>query len=119
MKLKTHFIVQFVVFIVLLFVLDLRSAIIVTLFHFIPSLDFVMYKINFFRELHRQLFHNIFVLIIALFILYIFGIESILLILCAFNFMLHMVMDFSEGGIMFFYPVSKYKLKSEFLSKIK
>ena len=110
MKLKTHFYASGIIFVMLYFILGLTNALIVFLFHFIPSIDFLMKKLNILARLHRQLFHNIFVGIISSFLLFYFT-NPIVGILGAFNFILHIVMDLNGPGVMIFFPFSTYRLK--------
>ena len=113
MKLKKHVYTGIGIFTILYFLLNLKSAIIISLFHFIPSLDYLMKKINLYPELHRKIFHNIFVMIISVLIVFFYTNNLQILILCCLNFLLHIVMDLGRNGkgVMIFFPISKLRLK--------
>jgi hypothetical protein len=111
MKLKHHIYIEIGIFMILYFILNLKSAIIISLFHFIPSIDYLMKKINFYPKLHRQLFHNIFVMIISVIIIFFITKSLQISILCCLNFVLHIIMDLGGRGVMIFFPISKYRLK--------
>ena len=110
MKFKTHLGAGLIIFTILSFTINLKSATIITLFHFIPSLDYLMKKINYYPSLHRQLFHNVFVMIISLIIVFIFTNIQITT-LCFLNYVLHILMDLNGKGVMIFFPISKYRIK--------
>ncbi|UCD04470.1 MAG: hypothetical protein JSW73_02450, partial [Candidatus Woesearchaeota archaeon] len=65
MKFRDHLIAEIIIFTLLYFLLGFNSAIIITLVHFVPSIDYLMNKLNFHPKLHRQLFHNIFIIAIS------------------------------------------------------
>ncbi len=110
MKLKTHVTTEVLLLPFLYFYVGLSSAIIIVLFHFIPSLDYLMKKINFYPNLHRQIFHNIFIFIFSVLIVY-YLTDLKITILCALNFILHIAMDLGGKGVAIFYPLSKYRIK--------
>jgi len=110
MKLKTHATTEVLLLPFLYFYVGLSSAIIITLFHFIPSLDYLMKKINFYPSLHRQIFHNIFILTFSVITIY-YLIDLRIAILCALNFILHIAMDLNGRGVAVFWPLSRYRIK--------
>jgi membrane-bound metal-dependent hydrolase YbcI (DUF457 family) len=101
---------QIIVFIICYLFLGLKSAIIITLFHFIPTIDYVMKKLNFYPELHRHLFHSIFAIIIASgLVFYLTNVQ--IGILSTLNLILHILMDLNGKGVAIFFPISKYRVK--------
>ena len=78
--------------------------------HFIPTLDYIMKKINFHPELHRHLFHSIFVIIIAsVLVFYLTNVQ--IGILSTLNLILHILMDLGGKGVAAFFPISEYHLR--------
>jgi len=110
MKFKIHLAIEILIFVLLYFVIGLKASLIITLFHFIPSIDYFMKRINFLAKFHRQLFHNIFVIIIAS-VLIIYFTNILIGLLSTLNLILHILMDLGGGGVMIFFPFSNYKLK--------
>ena len=110
MELKAHFLLQIPVFIALYMLVGVYSAFIVALAHFIPSIDYVMLKSGIKGELHRKLFHNVFVAIIATAIFY--SVSGFMAAVLGFlNIMFHFILDLDEHGIAVLYPLSIYRLK--------
>lgn len=110
MELKRHFFFEIPVFLVLYGFLGFYSAVIITLAHFIPTIDYIMLRLNLMGELHRKLFHNIFTTVIAGALLCLFfGILTAILGLL--NMVFHFILDLDEHGIMVFFPFSGYRLK--------
>lgn len=111
MKFKIHFLVQVFVFAILYFLLGLNSALIITLFHFIPTPDYVMKKVKFYAPLHRKLFHNVFVIVVAAMFVLKYA-EPLVAILAILNFGLHILMDAVTGkGVAIFFPLSEYRFR--------
>lgn len=105
-----HFFFEIPVFIVLYGFLGFYSAVIITLAHFIPTIDYVMLRLNIKGKLHRRLFHNIFTTTIAGVLLYFFfGI--MIAILGLMNMVFHFILDLDEYGIAIFFPFSGYRLR--------
>lgn len=109
MKFRYHLLIVAIIFIVLYFILGLKAALIIGLFHFIPTLDYIMKKIHYHPELHRKLFHSIFVVIISSVLVFYFA-GLLIGILATLNLLLHIALDLDGRGVMIFFPVSKYKL---------
>lgn len=112
MKLKAHILIQLIIFILLYFLIGLNFNITITivLFHFIPTLDYIMKKANFHKELHRKLFHSVFILIISSILIFHFTSTQIG-ILSTVNLVLHITMDLKGKGVALFFPVSEYRVR--------
>ena len=63
------------------------------------------------KKLHRKLFHNIFVLIIAAGLVFYYS-DYITATIATFNLLLHLIMDLNNNGIMLFYPFSDHRMKA-------
>ncbi len=110
MKLRTHFIVQVVLFFLLLILLGIDEAFIIVFFHFIPTIDYIMKLTGLHAELHSKLFHNVFVIILSSLIVF-YLTDPLVASLATLNLVMHIVMDLKGKGIYIFYPVSDYRLK--------
>ena len=110
MKFWIHLLTQIILFPIVFLILGLSNAIIITAFHFIPTIDFVMKKIHFHPKLHKELFHNVFVTIIAC-IIALYFLEDVIALLAVFNLLLHITMDLSGKGEAIFFPFSKQRVK--------
>ena len=110
MKFWVHVVVQIIVFVIISQMVDWLSAVVIGLFHFIPSLDYVMKKVKFYPELHRRLFHNIFIVLLASGIGY-YLMDQKIAMLASLNLVLHIVMDLKGKGVAIVYPFSDYKVK--------
>ena len=110
MKFKYHLIFEIVILIFLIQFFNLQNSLIVFFVHFIPSLDYLMKKINLKGRLHRQLFHNIFVLISVFILMYIF-IDFKVALFGGLNILFHFGLDLNGNGIAIFYPFSKWRLR--------
>ncbi len=110
MKFRTHAITESMIFPLFYMYAGFNMAVIILLFHFIPSLDYIMKLEHFHANLHRKLFHNLFVLAVALMIAYHYVPQEVL-ILCGLNFLLHVLMDSNHKGVAIFYPLSEFRLK--------
>jgi membrane-bound metal-dependent hydrolase YbcI (DUF457 family) len=109
MKLKAHVLLELLIFLVLQYFFGLFGAAAITLAHFIPTIDYAMLKLNIKGELHRQLFHNIFIAVIAGALLYYFF-GFTLASLGFLNILLHFILDLRKGVVIFF-PFSKHRLR--------
>ncbi|MDO8481020.1 MAG: hypothetical protein Q7S65_04345 [Nanoarchaeota archaeon] len=110
MKFKIHVMAQLVVFLACLFFLSFRAALLITLFHFIPSFDFLMKKLDFHADLHRKLTHNLFVAAIASFLAFRFA-PDLWAALASLNLLLHLLMDCQGMGVELLYPASEHRFK--------
>jgi hypothetical protein len=107
MKFKIHFIIQIVLFLILFSFFE-WLALIVFVYHFIPSVDFALKKIGK-EHLHRKTFHNIFIAIIASTIAITFLPQTIALIsIC--NLVLHLLMDLEGKGVALLWPISNKRI---------
>jgi len=103
-----HAYIQVIVFIVLYFSFGFASALIITLFHFIPSLDYITKKAC--PELHKKLFHNIFIAVIACILVFYFT-NFLIGLLASLNLILHIIMDLRGRGIALLFPFSSRRFK--------
>lgn len=110
MKFAVHAVVQLVVFAVSFVFLGLAPAVFIVAFHFIPSIDFVLKKINFRADLHRRLAHNLFVALAAA-LLAVYFTPTAWAVTATLNLLLHLGMDSQGNGVALFYPVSEYRFK--------
>ena len=102
----THLIFAF--FVLILFGLVLNFPIYLSFFAFvgvlIPDID------TKFRKFHRKLFHNIWFLIIALFVLFNLGLERTAAIVFSIGFLSHLIGDsLTHRGIMPLWPIESPK----------
>lgn len=118
MKFKIHLLVALVIFLLLFPFFGFKFSLIITLFHFIPSIDYLMKKLNILPKLHRQLFHNVFVLIMAIIVAFYFT-NTLVSTLGALNFFLHILMDLNGRGVLIFYPVSNYLLTNKIIGLLR
>lgn len=110
MKLGDHAKIETVVFLVLLYFLGFQKAAVIALAHFIPTIDYVMGKLNIRRELHRQLFHNVFVAAASGILLYwVFG--ATVGVLGLLNILFHFAIDLGGNGVALFFPFSGKRFK--------
>jgi len=111
MKFSTHFIIELIIFILMYFTLGITASLIITLFHFIPSIDYFMKITNVFPKLKFQLFHNIFIMFLGS--IPIFYYTNILIgSLAILNFILHMLMDIRDPkGIMLLFSFSQKRIR--------
>lgn len=111
MKLREHAKFEAVVFLVLLYFLGVQKAAVITLAHFVPTMDYIMGKLNIRKDLHRQLFHNVFIAFASGVVLYLsFG--STVALLGLLNILFHFALDLDGGGgIALFFPLSWKRFK--------
>lgn len=112
MKLLEHAKIEAVVFLVLLYFLGLWNAAVITLVHFVPTIDYVMGKLSIRKDLHRQLFHNLFVAAASGMMLYwFFG--ATVSVLGFLNILFHLTLDLGGGGngVALFFPLSGKRFK--------
>ncbi|MBN2014336.1 MAG: hypothetical protein JW778_04075 [Candidatus Altiarchaeota archaeon] len=110
MKQWVHVILQVFIFLLVYYLLDLKSAAVVTSAHFIPTIDFLMLKLGVLGGMHRRLFHNIFAAGIASLLYYqLFG--PLIGLLGFLNMIFHFALDLTGRGIAIFYPLSEYRLR--------
>ncbi len=110
MKLWDHAKIEAVVFLVLLYFLGLQKAAAITLAHFVPTIDYVMGKLNIRKDLHRQLFHNVFVAAASGILLYwVFG--ATVAVLGFLNMLFHFALDLGGNGVALFFPLSGKRFK--------
>lgn len=106
MQKTTHLIMGFLT--LLLFGFVLTFPIYMAFFAFlgvvIPDLDFKP------RRYHRKIFHNIWFLMILLFVLYNLGFDKIVAIIFSIGFMSHLIADaLTHNGIMPLWPLKRPK----------
>jgi len=108
-----HIILEIIILVSLTPFLGFPVAIVISLSHFIPSIDWAMKHLNILPHLHRKLFHNVWVIIIVSLIVYFyFGI--LISVLAMLNMVFHIFLDLAQKdskAIVIFFPASKYKLK--------
>lgn len=115
MKILEHANIEGAVFLVLSYFLGFQKVAVITIVHFVPTIDYVMGKLNIRRELHRQLFHNVFVAAASGILLYrFFG--ATVAVLGLLNMLFHFALDLGGGGngVALFFPLSgkRFKLPS-------
>lgn len=110
MKFGVHFSVQVVLFGVVGFWLGVQAATLIVLFHFIPSFDFLMKKLNVRPDLHRKLTHNLLVAALALVIVFEFA-PPLWAALAGSNLLLHLLMDCQGAGVELLYPFSERRFR--------
>lgn len=110
MELRIHIIIQIPIFIILYLMLGMQTAIIATLVHFIPSIDYAMKIAGIGARLHRKVFHNIFVIAVAGLLLFMYAGISIAVI-GLLNMLFHIALDTNKGGVELFFPFSKFRLR--------
>jgi hypothetical protein len=109
-ELKTHLLVEVIIFLAASCFLDVYAALIITAAHFIPSIDYLMLKLSVGKRFHRKLFHNIFAaagVFLALSLLA----SPFIAVLGFVNVLFHFVLDLPGKGIAVFYPLSEYRLR--------
>lgn len=110
MKLEDHAKIEAVVFLVLFYFLGFQKAVVITLAHFVPTMDYIMAKLNVRKDLHRQLFHNVFVAFVSGVVLFLsFGATVALLGLL--NVFFHFALDLNGNGVAIFFPLSGKRFK--------
>lgn len=109
MKFKAHLITEVIIFIILYFWLGLTSSLIITLFHFIPTIGYVMKLKNIAPKL-GGLFHSLWIIIISSGIVFYF-MGSFIGILATVNLVLHIIMDLCYKGVTIFYPFNKHRFR--------
>lgn len=108
MTLKHHIIIQIPIFVLFGFYLNWVNASIISLAHFVPSIDYALMKIGLPPQLHRKLLHNIFIALIIFGIIWYF--KGLLLgALAFFNIIFHFILD--KGQISVFYPLSHFQFR--------
>lgn len=115
MKLGEHAGIEAALFLALLYFLGPGNAAAITLAHFVPTIDYVMGKLNIRGDLHRQLFHNVFVAIASALVLYgFFGATVALLGLS--NILFHLALDLNGGGngVALLFPFCSRRFKLPF-----
>lgn len=112
MRLREHAKIEAVVFLALLYFFGLRNAAVITLVHFVPTLDYLMGKLNIRKDLHRQLFHNVFVAAASGILLYLFF-GATVSVLGLSNILFHFALDLNGGGtgVALFFPLSGKRFK--------
>ena len=120
MKFTGHYIITVFLTLLISIIFDYRIGILIGLAHFIPSIDWVMKRLDFFYHHHRSLLHNIFVIPLSYIIFFLFTKEHIISIFCALSASLHILMDYLDvvgRGIALFFPFSKKRYKLPLLSE--
>lgn len=115
MKLKDHAKIEAVVFLVLLYFLGFQKAAVIILAHFIPTLDYTMAKLNVRKDLHRQLFHSVFVAAAFGILLY-WSFGARVAVLGLLNMLFHFALDLGGGGngVALLFPFSGKRFKLSF-----
>lgn len=111
MRLREHALIQVFTFLVFGYFLGLPKAAVITLAHFIPTIDYIMAKLNVRKDLHRQLFHNVFVASGSGVILYLFF-GTTAAIFGFLNILFHFALDLNGGnGVALLFPFSGKRFK--------
>lgn len=109
MKFHIHLVIQIILFLVLTYFLGVNLSLAIVIAHFVPSLDYAMKRTGFHPKLHRKLFHNLFVGILVLLVLW--NIVNFKIGALGFtNFLLHVIMDARGKGVAIFFPLSEFRL---------
>ncbi len=114
MKLRDHAKIEAVVLLLLFYFLGFQKAAVIILAHFIPTIDYLMGKLNIRKDLHRQLFHNVFVAAAYGIVLYwVFG--ATVSALGFLNILFHFALDLNGGnGVALLFPFSGKRFKLSF-----
>lgn len=110
MRLRSHILLELFAFMGLLLFLDASYALAVVGAHFIPSLDYLMLRLNVLGGFHRKLFHNVFAAAAVFAVLY-GSMGPAVAFLGLLNFFLHLGLDLGGRGVEVFFPLSDYRLK--------
>lgn len=120
MKFTGHYILTVFITLLISVIFDYRIGILIGLAHFIPSIDWVMKRLDVFYHHHRSLVHNIFVIPLSYIIFYLLTKDLIIPIFCALSTSLHILIDYIDvagRGIALFFPFSKKRYKLPLLSE--
>lgn len=115
MKFAGHYITTVFISLFVSLFFDYKIALLIGLAHFIPSIDWIMKRLDVFYHHHRKLVHNIFVIPLSYIAFYLLTKEWIIPIFCALSTALHLFMDYADKkhrGVALFFPFSgkRYKL---------
>lgn len=110
MKLGDHVKIEAAIFLALFYSLGFQAASVITLAHFIPTIDYVLGKLNIRRELHRQLFHNVFVAAASGILLY-WSFGATVALPGLLNMLFHFALDLDGNGVAVFFPLSGKRFK--------
>jgi len=112
MKFRNHILIQVPIFFLLSPFLKTKNSLIICLFHFIPTLDYLAMKFRLLKSgYHRKLCHNIFITIIAAFILFYFTKNIFIASLGFLNIIFHFILD--KFKVDFFFPLSYLTYKTK------
>ncbi len=120
MKFTGHYIITVFIALLVAAIFDYRIGILIGLAHFIPSIDWIMKRLDIFYHHHRSLLHNIFVIPLSYILFFLFTEEHIISIFCALSTSLHILIDYLDAagrGVALFFPFSKKRYKLPLLSE--
>jgi hypothetical protein len=120
MKFEGHYILTVFLALVIAFLFGYKLGILIGLAHFIPSIDWIMKRLDIFYHHHRSLVHNIFVIPLSYILFYLLTKDFVIPIYCALSTASHLLLDYidMEGrGLALFFPFSKKRYKWPLLSE--
>ncbi|MBW2984599.1 metal-dependent hydrolase [Candidatus Woesearchaeota archaeon] len=120
MKFTGHYIINIFIVIMVSFVFGYRIGLMIGLAHFIPSIDWVLKRIDVFYHHHRSLLHNIFIIPLSYILFFLLTKNQILSIFCALSTTLHILIDYLDvvgRGIALFFPFSQKRYKLPLISE--
>lgn len=120
MKFTGHYIITIFIALLVSIAFDSRTGAMIALAHFIPSIDWLLKRIDVFYHHHRSLVHNVFVIPLS-YIIFIFITKNIILSLfCALSTAIHIAIDYMDvehRGVALFYPITQKRFKLPLISE--
>jgi hypothetical protein len=120
MKFEGHYILTVFLSLVIAVLFDYKMGIIIGLAHFIPSIDWIMKRLDVFYHHHRSLVHNIFVIPLSYIIFYFLTKDLVIPLYCALSTASHLFLDYIDlkgRGLALLFPFSNKRYKWPLLSE--
>ncbi len=120
MKFEAHYITTVFIALLVGFFFDAKTGILIGLAHFIPSIDWIMKRLDVVYHHHRKLAHNVFMIPLSYTAFYWLTQDLVLPIFCALSTSLHLFMDYADKkhkGVALLFPFSKKMYKLDLVSE--
>lgn len=121
MKFTGHYIITVFIALIVGVIFDFRTGLIIGLAHFIPSIDWILKRIDIFFHHHRSLFHNVFVVPLSYILFFWLTKSQAISLFCALSTSIHIFLDYIDikgRGVALLYPFSRERYKVPLMSEV-
>ena len=120
MKFTGHYVITVFIALIVSAVFGYEKGIIIALAHYLPSIDWLLKRVDIFYHHHRSMVHNIFVIPLSYLLFLWLTKNHTIAFFCGLSTALHIAIDYLDiggKGIALFFPFSQKRYKKPMVSE--